>query len=437
MKNYVLILLSIFCLELTAQNGNPRLQPTKPFAVFYKSGKLAYLAPGTNNQVLKMQGDSICYWGTDNTGSVTDGNYGDVTVSGSGASWTINANAITTGKINAAAVDSSKLAASAVTSTRIANGAVWMSKISQAGATSGQTLLWGGSSWSPGFLLSGSNQRIPYFNNVNTLTNTSQFTFDAANTLLNIGLTGNNSGYCGYAAGSTSGATYLRSGNSAASTAIEGGTIVMSRAGTTAISGNTPTAQDYIGAVHAQAFYSSAFREAATIQFRGDSTASTFYSGNISFWTSDGTATAAERMRLNKVGNLGIGNTNPLSKLHVSGSVRANGIIATPPKPTATYVQVSGTAGTATVNYGGDMAFSLTLQSGSVPNGADYVLITFASPLPTGIKPIVSVTAGDANSSNYVFMAEEATKSNTSFRIYRAGTTTAACTLNVLLIGAY
>jgi len=316
---FFLLFLPIFCFS---QTGNPRLQPTKPFAMFYRNGFVKYLAPGTNGQVIKMSGDTSVVWGTDQSGSVTDGNYTDVTVSGGGLSWTINANAVTNSKIAAATIDSSRLAVSAITSTRLANGSVWMSKISQAGASAGNYLGWTGSAWAPSFPFSGATNRIPYFSGVNSLSNSGNFTYDNTNAWFNLNTytSGNNGGYAGLQATTSAGALYLRSGNNVASNVVEGGSIICSRGGASVLSGNCTTTYDYLGALHAQAFYSSAFREAATIQFRGDSTASTFYSGNISFWTSDGTATAAERMRLNKAGNLGIGNTNPLYRLDVAGT---------------------------------------------------------------------------------------------------------------------
>lgn len=110
-------------------------------------------------------------------------------------------------------------------------------------------------------------------------------------------------------------------------------------------------------------------------------------------------------------------------------------IFATGNKPTASYVQATGTAGTATVNYGSDLAFSLTFQSGSVPGLTDYVLITFSNPFPAGMKPIVTITPGTGAAANFGYAVEESSKSSSSFRIYRTGgTTTGACDINVHVI---
>ena len=56
---------------------------------------------GTNGQVLKSNG-SVLYWAADNAGGgLSDADYGDITVSGSGSVWTIDANTITSAKIGA------------------------------------------------------------------------------------------------------------------------------------------------------------------------------------------------------------------------------------------------------------------------------------------------------------------------------------------------
>jgi len=87
---------------------------------------------------------------------------------------------------------------------------------------------------------------------------------------------------------------------------------------------------------------------------------------------------------------------------------------------TVSYVAASGTAGTATRNYGGDLAFNMTFQAGGTPSISDYIEVTFATPLPTGTKPIVtwSECSGTDLGLIYKMYISEIQKSNTKFRFY-------------------
>ncbi|HSG53270.1 MAG TPA: hypothetical protein VLA40_14285, partial [Rheinheimera sp.] len=97
-----------------------------------QSANITYTLPttdGTNGQVLQYTTGGNLQWATP-SGGVTDGDKGDITVSLSGTTWSLDAGV--------------------VDSTKITNGAISVLDINQSNATNGQVLKFNGTQWAPG-----------------------------------------------------------------------------------------------------------------------------------------------------------------------------------------------------------------------------------------------------------------------------------------------
>lgn len=80
--------------------GNPSYGSINPVTVYFQNETKVKIPGGSPGQVLTTDGSGNLSWTTvSGGGSVTDGDYGDITVSGSGSIWTIDNNVVTYGKM--------------------------------------------------------------------------------------------------------------------------------------------------------------------------------------------------------------------------------------------------------------------------------------------------------------------------------------------------
>jgi hypothetical protein len=118
-------------------------------------------------------------------------------------------------------------------------------------------------------------------------------------------------------------------------------------------------------------------------------------SGYLNFWTANG-GTFAERMRITKAGNIGIGTTNPAYKLDVNGAINAtaiyqNGVLLNAGGGGGTITGV--TAGAGLTGGGTSGAVTLDLGAGTgLSVAADSVSVSYGSTAGTAVQGNTSVT---------------------------------------------
>lgn len=98
---------------------------------------------------------------------------------------------------------------------------------------------------------------------------------------------------------------------------------------------------DRLGQILAQGYDGTSWLTAGAIHVFAEGTPGITIPGSLRFLTSSSTATDIERMRLDSNGNVGIGTTNPTSKLHVAGDAKITGNLTTDGNIAAKYQDVA------------------------------------------------------------------------------------------------
>lgn len=142
--------------------------------------KLA-IAGGTNGQVLSTNGTGTLSWTTAG-GGVSDGDKGDITVTGSGTTWTIDPNVITNSKISSSAnISLSKLqslSTSQLVGTSSSSGAITAITLGSGLTMSGTTLSVSGGGGTPPKIVTLASDFYSNTTNINAPDNVTNLTVD-------------------------------------------------------------------------------------------------------------------------------------------------------------------------------------------------------------------------------------------------------------------